>query len=56
MSLFNVAAHDLQRRLQELMRVGHAQLQRQFSARDPCKIEHVFDQTHLKFDITADHF
>jgi hypothetical protein len=38
------------------MRVGHAQLQRQFSARDLCKIEHVFDKTHLKFDISADHF
>src|SRR5260370_2728782 len=56
MSLFNVAAHDLHLRLVELMRVGLAQLQCQFSPRNPCKIEHVFYKTHLKFDISADHF
>ena len=56
MSLFNVVAHDLQRRLQELVRVGLAQLQCHFSARDPAKIEYVFDQTHFKFEITAHHF
>src|SRR5262249_52400681 len=56
MSLFDVAAHNLQRRLEELMRVGHTQLQSQFSARNSCKIEHVFDKTHLQFDISADHF
>src|SRR5215469_10993483 len=47
MSSFNLPAYDLQRRLQELVSVGLAQLQRQFSARDPCKIEHVFDETHF---------
>src|SRR4030095_4924164 len=31
MSLFDLATHDLQRRLKELMRVGLAQLQRQLS-------------------------
>jgi hypothetical protein len=56
MSLFNLAAHDLQRRLEQLMRIGLAQLQRQLSARDPGKIEQIFDQAHLKFEITADHF
>jgi len=56
MSLFNLTAHDLQRRLEELMRVGLAQLQRQLSARDAGKIEQIFDQAHLKFEITADHF
>ena len=38
------------------MRVGLPQLQRQLSARDPGKIEQIFDQAHLKFEITADHF
>ena len=56
MSLFNLTAHDLQRGLQEFMRVGLAQLQRQLSARDAGQIEQIFEQAHLKFEITADHF
>src|SRR5215813_13800785 len=56
MPLSNLAAHVLQRRLQELMRVGLTQLQRQLSARDAGETEQIFDQAHLKFEITADHF
>src|SRR5262245_29266887 len=44
MSLLNLTAHDFQRRLQELMRVGLAQLQRQLSGRDAGQVEPICDQ------------
>ena len=51
----NFVAHDLHGVREQIVRVGFAEVQLQFAARDAGQVEEIVDEARLELDVAANH-